>query len=388
MSLQQRTMLVAVLLSLCALWLLNACTATPATTAVEAGASMNGPVYERTTAGRDFPFTATTVHPGDPIGIDARGDLVAGSLRVQLLDAAGQPVWQQLVITPGPFAINTIVRPAEAGAYQLGWQWDEPLVIKNYALQWKPGAIATVSPTPLLLLGPLGMLAVALGFIIYAIRRTRDWRYLLFGGACWAVSVALKIAWAVAANAAIYRALHPLPLGDWLFYLYVGALTGIFEVAPVWLLLRFTRFGQVAWPRALAFGIGFGAVEALLLGLISLANVLTILVAPELAPSSLSASVTGVQGLVNGLAAGWERFFTVLVHLVANVLLFYGVLRRQWRWFWLAFAVKTLLDVVAAWGQITGLDAPKTLLIEAFIAVCGSLAWRGVRWVQARMESA
>ena len=200
--------------------------------------------------------------------------------------------------------------------------------------------------------------------------------------------MALNIAWAVAANAAIYRVLHPLPLGDWLFYLYVGALTGIFEVAPVWLLLRFTRFGQAAWPRALAFGIGFGAVEALLLGLGSLANVLTILVAPELAPSSLSASVTGVQGLVNGLAAGWERFFTVLVHLVANVLLFYGVLRRQWRWFWLAFAVKTLLDVVAAWGQITGLDVPKTLLIEAFIAVCGSLAWRGVRWVHARMESA
>ncbi|WP_423223267.1 YhfC family glutamic-type intramembrane protease [Candidatus Amarolinea aalborgensis] len=355
---------------------------------VTPGASMNGPLFERTAAGRDFPFTVTVAQAADPIGIDARGVLVSGGVRVQLLDAGGQPVWQQLVTAPGPFVINTVVRPSQAGAYQLGWQWDEPLIINNYSLQWKPGPIAASGLTPLMLLGPLGMLAVAAGFIVYAVRRTHEWRYLIFGGVCWAVAVALKVAWAVPINPSIYRALHAWPLGDWLLYLYVGALTGVFEVALVWLLLRFTRLGQVAWPRVLAFGIGFGALEALLLGLSGLGSVLAIVLAPELVPPSLSASLTGVTGLVNGLAAGWERFFTVLVHLFSNALLFYGVQRRQQRWFWLAFVFKSLMDAVAAWGQVTGLDVPKTLFIEAIVAAWGILAWRGAGWVQSRMASA
>lgn len=355
---------------------------------VTPGASMNGPVFERTAAGRDFPFTVTVAQAADPIGIDARGTLVSGRVRVQLLDAGEQPVWQQLVTAPGPFVINTVVRPSQAGAYQLGWQWDEPLLINNYSLEWKPGPIAASSLTPLMLLGPLGMLAVAAAFIVYAVRRTHDWRYLIFGGVCWAVTVALKVVWAIAGNLAVYRVLHPLPLGDWLYYLHIGALTGVCEVALVWLLLRYTSLGQVAWPRVLAFGIGFGALEALLLGLSGLGSVLAIVLAPELVPPSLGASLTGAQGLVNGLAAGWERFFVVLVHLFSNALLFYSVQRRQLRWFWLAFVFKSLMDAVAAWGQVTGLDVPKTLSIEAIIAVWGILAWRGTRWVKARMTAA
>jgi len=232
------------------------------------------------------------------------------------------------------------------------------------------------------------MLAVAIGFIVYAVRRTHDWRYLIFGGVCWAVAVALKVVWAIAGNLAVYRVLHPLPLGDWLYYLHIGALTGVCEVALVWLLLRYTSLGQVAWPRVLAFGIGFGALEALLLGLSGLGSVLAIVLAPELVPPTLSASLTGVQGLVNSVAAGWERFFVVLVHLFSSALLFYSVQRRQLRWFWLAFVFKSLMDAVAAWGQVTGLDVPKTLFIEAIIAVWGILAWRGARWVQSRMIAA
>lgn len=382
---------IAFALSICLLLtvlLLGCSRASNGPASVTLGASMNGPVFERTAAGRDFPFTVTVAQAADPIGIDARGTLVSGRVRVQLLDADEQPMWQQLVTAPGPFVINTVVRPSQAGAYQLGWQWDEPLVINNYSLEWKPGPIAAAGLTPLMLLGPLGMLAVAAAFILYAVRRTHDWRYLIFGGLCWAVTVALKAAWAVPTNPSIYRILHSWPFGDWLFYLYVGALTGVFEVALVWLLLRFTRLGRVAWPRVLAFGIGFGALEALLLALGSLSSVLALVLAPQLVPPSLSASLTGVQGLVNGVAAGWERFFVVLVHLFSNALLFYGVQRRQQRWFWLAFVFKSLMDVVAAWGQVTGLDVPKTLFIEAIIAVWGLLAWRGARWVKARMTTA
>ncbi len=382
---------IAFALSICLLLtvlLLGCSRASNGPASVTLGASMNGPVFERTAAGRDFPFTVTVAQAADPIGIDARGTLVSGRVRVQLLDADEQPVWQQLVTAPGPFVINTVVRPSQAGAYQLGWQWDEPLVINNYSLEWKPGPIAAAGLTPLMLLGPLGMLAVAAAFILYAVRRTHDWRYLIFGGLCWAVTVALKVVWAIAGNLAVYRILRPLPLGDWLYYLHIGLLTGVCEVALVWLLLRSTGLGQVAWPRVLAFGIGFGALEALLLALGSLSSVLALVLAPQLVPPSLGASLAGVQGLINSVAAGWERFFVVLVHLFSNALLFYGVQRRQQRWFWLAFVFKSLMDAVAAWGQVTGLDVPKTLFIEAIIAVWGLLAWRGARWVKARMTTA
>jgi uncharacterized membrane protein YhfC len=124
------------------------------------------------------------------------------------------------------------------------------------------------------------MILVALGFAAYAGLRQLGWGALGLGALAWGVAVALKFAWAIPFNPPIYTAVNQaLPsLGVPLFALYIGALTGIFEVGLMALLLSYTRLGKAAWPHTLAFGIGFGAIEALLLGVSSLSSMLAAMV--------------------------------------------------------------------------------------------------------------
>lgn len=351
------------------------------------GASITGATLDEGGVGSQVPFTVQVEQAGDPVGVDFRGILATGSVRVQLLDSEGQAVWEEAVVLPGTFAVNTIVRPLESGEYQLGLAWDGP-VQASYSLQWKPGEIEVGTVSPLALLGGSGMIGVAIGFVIYAVLRKLGWRYLGLGALAWMVTVMLKFAWAVPINRPLYDGLYnalPEVLAGMLFYLYVGALTGIFEVGVVWLVMRYTRLGLVSWKRALAFCIGFGAVEALLLGLNSLGTVLAALVAPGVFPLEVLEQLSRLNNVLYGLAPISERFFTVLVHILANVLIFYAVARREPKWFWLALIYKTGIDALAAFAQFWGLETlPKIWAIEAVVALWGVVGWLGIRWVQQR----
>ncbi|MCX7682370.1 MAG: YhfC family intramembrane metalloprotease, partial [Anaerolineae bacterium] len=216
--------------------------------------------------------------------------------------------------------------------------------------------------------------------VVYAAARRLSGGYLGLGALAWVITIALKFAWAIPVNKIVYNALYsvlPEMLAGPVFYLYVGALTGVFEVALVWLVLRYTRLGRVDWKRVLGFGIGFGAVEALMLGLSSLGNVATAMIAPSFFPPAALEEFAKLSNALYILAPIVERFFTVLVHVLSNVLLFYAVARRQPRWFWLAFVYKTLIDTVAAYAQITGLTLGKIWAVEAVVAVWGALGWWG-----------
>ncbi len=239
--------------------------------------------------------------------------------------------------------------------------------------------------SPLALLGGTGMILVALGFIVYALVRRLGWKYLLFGMLMWIVTVAVKFAIAIPFNGAVYRVLNPLGApGDLLFDLYVGSLTGFTEVLIVWLILRYTRLGQVPWERALAFGIGFGAVEALLLGLGSFLTMLIGIMTPEAIPPDALAQIAAANNPLVSLAPIVERFFTIWIHIFCNVLLFLGAVKLQSRWFWLSFIFKSLLDAWAAYDQLSGLIAtPAGIWIaEIGVVLLGIIAWYGTFWVR------
>ena len=351
------------------------------------GASVTGATLDEGDAGTYVLFTVQVEQAGDPVGVDFRGILATGSVRVQLLDPEGQAIWEEAVVSPGTFTVNTVVRPPESGEYQLGLAWDGP-VQASYSLQWRPGEIEVASVSTLALLGGSGMIAVAMGFVIYAVLRKFGWSYLGLGALAWAVTVVLKFAWAVPVNPSVYDGLYnalPEALAALLFYLYAGALTGVFEVGIVWLVMRYTRLGQVPWNRALAFGIGFGAVEALLLGVSSVGTVLTALVAPGVFPLEVLEQMSRLNNVLYGLAPILERFFIVLVHILASVLIFYAIAQRKPKWFWLALIYKTGIDAVAAFGQFWGLETlAKIWIMEAVVALWGIVGWLGIRWVQQR----
>lgn len=241
---------------------------------------------------------------------------------------------------------------------------------------------------PIAFVGGAGMVLVALGYTLYAGRRRLGWDYFRWGALAWVGAVALKFVAAILLNAPLYRALvkpgEP-GVGDVVMYLYIGSLTGIFEVGLVWLLVRLTRLKKAGWGQALAFGIGFGVVEAFLLGLSSLGSMMAATANPPVFAPETLAQLARANDIRLSLAPIVERFFTVLVHIFANVLIFYAVAARKPAAFWLAFIYKTLVDSVAAYGQLTGLDTlGKIWAIEAVVVLWGVLGWLGTRRVAAR----
>ncbi len=363
--------------------LLTACAPAPATPAP--GASVSGAVLEETTAGSDMPFTIAITDTRQQIGLDFRGTLASGRARVQINDAQDAPVWQETVAATGPFLVNKVIQLDGPAEYRLGLAWDDPVQL-TYALQWAPEQVVAPAVTSIALLGGIGMILVGLGFIIYAGVRRLGWAFLALGGLTWVITVALKIVWALVANGPVFTLTRGLPagLGDPVFYVYVGLLTGVFEGALLWLVLRYTRLGKAPWPKPLAFGIGFGATEAIVLGLNSLATMLTALLAPALIPSDAMQQLAAANTLWLNLMPISERFFTILVHIFAKVLIFYAVATRRARWFWLSFAYMSLIDVAAAWIQVAGLTTARILVTEVFVAVWGIIGWLGTRWVAQR----
>jgi uncharacterized membrane protein YhfC len=78
----------------------------------------------------------------------------------------------------------------------------------------------------------------------------------------------------------------------------------------------------------------------------------------------------------------WECFFTILTHILANVLILYAITVRKPSYFWLAFIYKTLIDTVAAYAQVTGVEIlAKNWAIELIIAIFGVMGWLGLRWI-------
>jgi uncharacterized membrane protein YhfC len=159
----------------------------------------------------------------------------------------------------------------------------------------------------------------------------------------------------------------------------VGSLTGIFEVGITYLLLQLgaKRRGKAPWRSALAFGIGFGAVEALLLGINPLVSVIIALVSPAALPFDALQALSILNNPLWGAAGVVERFFTIWIHVVCNVLIFYAIAVRQPKWFWLSFAYKTVLDTIAAYVQVGGLTGSLGAIwvTEGIIAVLGAAAW-------------
>lgn len=239
------------------------------------------------------------------------------------------------------------------------------------------------------LVGGVGMIAVALGFVAYCLIRRLGWGYMLLGMLGWVVTVAVKVAIALPVNQSVLSAVETMqpPWGTLVLFLYGGLMTGFTEVLIVWAVLRYTRLADVAWSRVVAFGLGFGSIEALLLGVGGLTAALVGMLSPDVLPAAIQAELAKADRMVVQLAPIWERFFTCLGHLATNAMVFYAARLPRVRWFWWALIYKSAIDGVATLaiankflssaGNLWTLEA-----IVALWAVAGLVitVWIGRRW--------
>ncbi len=358
----------------------------PAESAPRDGGYITGATLNTSAAGENE-VTRYEVQPGkESLGVDFRSTFISGSAAFQVVAADGEIQFERR-LTPGDSFFNETIS-LKPGIYRLVISWKEA-VSGSYNIEWGAGTLEVPAIAWQAFIPGIGMLLAGLLFSIYGIRKG-GWKYALLGAAFWAGTVIIKIVIATLVNTPLYKwmtaALPGLP-GTLLFSVYVGLLTGITEVLITWLFLRYTKLGQTIWQKMLSFSLAFGGFEAILLGANTLVGVITVLTMSSQLPLSAIRQIAQLNNIVYGLAPIVERIFTIGVHLGCNLLLFYGVMRKESRWFWLSFALKSGIDAVAGYAQLSGQLSSVSFiwLIEVFVILFGLGGFAISRWLHGKI---
>jgi uncharacterized membrane protein YhfC len=166
-----------------------------------------------------------------------------------------------------------------------------------------------------------------------------------------------------------------------MIWLCGGLLTGVFEcVIPLLLILK-TRRRRADFNGAAAFGLGFGATEAFLMGTVALVQTMLLVAFADHIPAGMRDALLkqfARSSVATILLSIVERASAIAAHCLASVLLIYAVRTRRQLWFWLSFAYKSLLDAVAAWAilawKMPG-SVTKTAQFEVVVAIFALIAF-------------
>ncbi|NQT17307.1 MAG: YhfC family intramembrane metalloprotease, partial [Planctomycetes bacterium] len=214
----------------------------------------------------------------------------------------------------------------------------------------------------LLVVPGIGMVVVAVGAVLWCRRWSgAKWRWFWVGAAVWTVGVALKFACAIPLNKPILEGIEALVPHDAYLALgsiYIGLLTGVFEIGVTLVAaLIWKKMAQDA-ARGVAVGVGAGAFEAVLLGILTLLGVVAALV---MGGQMRDQMVTAVAPAAQTTPLLWfvapvERVIAILCHTSSRALVLLGVARGRWFWPFLGgFLIMTGIDAVAGYVHLAGL---------------------------------
>lgn len=233
------------------------------------------------------------------------------------------------------------------------------------------------------------MSLVAIISIIYWRKKTRiSFHSFLLGALAWLIAVILKGIAALPKDSIIkgLRTLLPAYLSEPLAWIYIGILTGVFECGMILLFLYvFKRLREQRWSEAIGLGLGFGAFEALLLGIGSFIVTLLVILIPDQLPKELGGPLQLDTPLIIP-APIIERLSTLFIHIFSTVLIVFAFRAKEWKWFWLSFSYKTSVDSINGAFHLSYRTENLTVIalytleaIFAFIAIIGILGLRMMR---------
>jgi uncharacterized membrane protein YhfC len=168
----------------------------------------------------------------------------------------------------------------------------------------------------------------------------------------------------------------------------LGLLAGIFEETARYILFKWFRNLSDTWRNSIVIGLGHGGIEAILVGILSLATLTQMMVMKNMTDfSALEIPADQVEFLKTQVNAYWsqtsivpyfglmERASAMSLHIGLSMFVLLSVLTNQRKWFWFAlfyhafvdaFAVFTLPRFIAMQNSALG-----TFLFECIIAIMG-----------------
>jgi uncharacterized membrane protein YhfC len=205
-----------------------------------------------------------------------------------------------------------------------------------------------------------GMVVVGIGAVLlWRMRSGAKWRWFWVGAAVWTVGVVLKFAFAIALNRPVLAGLKDvLPETAYLAVgsIYVGLLTGIFEVGITLVAALIWRQMAQDAARGVAVGVGAGAFEAILLGLGTAIAVVAALAVGGQAEDELTTALASTARTTPllWLVAPVERVIAILCHTSSRALVLLGVARKSWFWpFTWGFLIMTAIDSIAGYVHLS-----------------------------------
>ena len=234
-------------------------------------------------------------------------------------------------------------------------------------------------------------------FVLAIIARLRlhvSWRYFWYGALVFAVfQIFTRVPAVVVLNnvlASQLKASAPFRF-TWLVILALTA--GLFEEVGRYVGYRvLMRREEKTWSKAVMYGIGHGGMESVVLvGLLGLLSLLNIIITATLNLNVLTpsqhATVVHQFATINAqpawfsLLGGWERLWTLPVHIALSVMVLQVFRRKNIVWLWLAIFAHAVVDFTSVEIiQVFGASNTTTLITEGVIALFGILSlviiWR------------
>jgi uncharacterized membrane protein YhfC len=235
------------------------------------------------------------------------------------------------------------------------------------------------------LLSGLGMMAVAVIAIVYW-RQKKHTKAIYFaaGAIFWVVAIGIKLVMDLTISRPFYAWLGstlPIDAAVLVTGLYLGLRTGILENGAVYLGTLYTKLKNMSFDDAVAVGIGFGSIEALVLGALSLINAIAFLFYPTLF-MMLPASTQQQFELSFIPIPVIERLAVLFAHVFATVLAIYAVKLADLRWLLISVVYKTLVDgPLPLFNYYLGyMGVNLYYLVEVYLIMLAVLGLYGLYW--------
>jgi uncharacterized membrane protein YhfC len=240
---------------------------------------------------------------------------------------------------------------------------------------------------PYLLISQTGMILVGIiAMLWWKIKKRVKWKYFAFGALMWGIAVLPKYVMDFTVSNYLLAWLSTFGLLATLIgiSLYVGLRTGFFESGFSYLAIKNTKFKKMKLNEALAFGIGFGSAEAIVLGGLSLANMIIFILNPGLESLlPLSQQLALNFPTIVAFAAIIERVSALAIHVFSSMLVVYAVAKRKINYLFISIAFKSLVDgMLPALGYY--IDFTTVLGIytaEIPILILGVISFYGTKWL-------